>query len=429
MPSPVSIIPIIIALLSSTNCSPFGGDTSTTPVATPSNYTGVVMGYFSSSLAQYQRVSDIAWSNYTHMVFDGAYPMDGNQLTFGTDDDNTAAEQNARDFVEMAKKYNVKALLGVGGDQGSSYFSSYLSSDDTRNDFVQIVYKLATNWNFDGVVVEWLSPNDPGVIGCNTKSQADVSNYGLFAQALKTAWSQAILIVRSDLRGFIGASGSPATPDETSLLVKNVDYVDLMAYDGYTGNKGKSTGPFSAQTSKCPNIPPGADLSNGINELLEIMKSQGFSEKVLILGFTGYGRLFNIPQKFQPDTKIYQLPNVTAPRGGSTDDLFGTKDPCGNIRGYEGVYLLTEIIQAGWLASDGVTPTSSDGTQRGWDDCAIQPYLYSADYLLVYDDPQSLKSKSNTAKTNGFAGVSLFLSFAFPNEFLQAATIDWIKSA
>jgi hypothetical protein len=40
------------------------------------------------------------------MVFDGAYPMDGNLLTFGTDDDNTAAEQNARDFVAMAKKCN-----------------------------------------------------------------------------------------------------------------------------------------------------------------------------------------------------------------------------------------------------------------------------------------------------------------------------------
>lgn len=83
-----------------------------------------------------------------------------------------------------------------------------------------------------------------------------------------------------------------------------------MAYDGYTGNKGYKTGPFSALTAQCPTIPY---LSNGIMELLQIMQSQGFPNNKLILGFTGYGRLFYLPQGFNTNAGISQVAYGAAP--------------------------------------------------------------------------------------------------------------------
>jgi hypothetical protein len=56
--------------------------------------------------------------------------------------------------------------------------------------------------------------------------------------------------------------------------------------------------------------------------------------------------------------------------GGWTDNLNGTLDACGQYRGFEGIYLLNELLEYGWLESDGVTATQA--LTRGWDDCAKQ---------------------------------------------------------
>jgi hypothetical protein len=43
------------------------------------------------------------------------------------------------------------------------------------------------------------------------------------------------------------------------------------------------------------------------------MQFQGFSVKKLILGFTGYGRLFYLPKHFNMKTEISQLAYGAAP--------------------------------------------------------------------------------------------------------------------
>ncbi|KAA1114411.1 hypothetical protein PGT21_007950 [Puccinia graminis f. sp. tritici] len=401
-------------LLSFTKSEPF--EPSPPP---PMHQDHVIIGYYQFSHSQYQRLENVAWGRYTHMVFHGAWPIDQFEFTFGSDDQNQQAIQYMQPFVQYADQNNVRPLLGMGGEQGSKLFSYYLSDGSRRSTFVRNLVSLAQTYNFQGVVVTWLAPNTPGV-GCNTRSPNDAVNFGLFAQEFKKVWKQGRLIIRANFNGFIGATGNYATSEETSLIAQNIDYIDLMAFDGYTGNRGARTGPFSALTADCPKIPY---LSNGIKELLQIMQFQGFSVNKLILGFTGYGRVFYLPKHFNMKTDISQVAYGAAPPGGWTDNLNGTLDACGQYRGFEGIYLLNELLEYGWLESDGVTATQL--VTRGWDDCAKQAYLYTNDYLLVYDDPGSLKIKSQYARTSGLAGISFYYSMGFPNGFIQAAMAPW----
>ncbi|OAV93064.1 hypothetical protein PTTG_02854 [Puccinia triticina 1-1 BBBD Race 1] len=399
-----STILTTISLLSSAKSDAFG-DKTLYPSPPPMNIQGnVIIGYYQASRGLYQQLESVPWKYYNngYMVFQGVWPIEQFRFTFGSEDENTLAVQNMEPFVQAATRNQVTPLLGIGGEQGSKLFSYYMGSGGSRTTFVRAVVDLAKLYNFQGVVVTWLSPNDRGA-GCNNRSPEDVVNFGYFAQEFKKIWKEGRLIVRVNFNGFIGALGTYATPQETSLLAQNADYVDLMAYDGYTGNKGDKTGPFSALTGgDCPKIPY---LSNGIKELLQVMNYQGFSPQKLILGFTGYGRLFYLPQQFDMKTDISQVAYGAAPQGGWADNLNGTVDSCNRVRGYEGIYLLTEILNNGWLARDGVTSTQV--LTRGWDECSKQPYLYDNKHLLVYDDPGSLSIKSNHAKQSGLAGVSL----------------------
>ncbi|KAA1105458.1 hypothetical protein PGT21_008095 [Puccinia graminis f. sp. tritici] len=291
-------------LLSFTKSEPF--EPSPPP---PMHQDHVIIGYYQFSHSQYQRLENVAWGRYTHMVFHGAWPIDQFEFTFGSDDQNQQAIQYMQPFVQYADQNNVRPLLGMGGEQGSKLFSYYLSDGSRRSTFVRNLVSLAQTYNFQGVVVTWLAPNTPGV-GCNTRSPNDAVNFGLFAQEFKKVWKQGRLIIRANFNGFIGATGNYATSEETSLIAQNVDYIDLMAFDGYTGNRGARTGPFSALTADCPKIPY---LSNGIKELLQIMQFQGFSVNKLILGFTGYGRVFYLPKHFNMKTDISQVAYGAAP--------------------------------------------------------------------------------------------------------------------
>ncbi|POW23254.1 hypothetical protein PSHT_00271 [Puccinia striiformis] len=395
MLSHLAAIWTILALLPSIKSDPFNqpDPSLTKPLPQPGNQKYVTIGYYEATRSQYQQPTHINWRHYTHMVFNGAWPIDQFQFTFGSDDQNRQAVNDMKQFVNSAQQNYVKPLLAVGGEQGSKFFSYYFGSGQSRKTFVKNLVALAQGYGFQGVVINWLSPNEwvsfaflVGA-GCNNRSPNDVVNFGYFAQEFKNVWNEGSLIVRANFNGFIGATGNYATSEEASLLAQNVDYVDLMAYDGYTGNKGERSANLSLDSlvtvaySYLPD--PGFNMKNGISQV-------------------AYG---------------------AAPAGGWTDNLNGTMDACGQKRGYEGTYLLNEIMDNGWLAPDGVT--STDVLTRYWDDCAKQPYLFNQQYLLVYDDPGSLKFKSNYARGSGLAGISFYYSMGFPSLFLQSAIAPW----
>ncbi|KAI9607567.1 hypothetical protein KEM48_001516 [Puccinia striiformis f. sp. tritici PST-130] len=449
MLSHLAAIWTILALLPSIKSDPFNqpDPSLTKPLPQPGNQKYVTIGYYEATRSQYQQPTHINWRHYTHMVFNGAWPIDQFQFTFGSDDQNRQAVNDMKQFVNSAQQNYVKPLLAVGGEQAiqvNYYYEvsppanpiSYTSAPS------QVLFVLLRQWSipkdvcqkpcststrlwFQGVVINWLCTQILSHIvgaGCNNRSPNDVVNFGYFAQEFKNVWNEGSLIVRANFNGFIGATGNYATSEEASLLLKmSTTCHDLMAYDGYTGNKGERSGPFSALTSDCPKIPY---LSNGIKELLAIMKFHGFPNSKLVLGFTGYGRVFYLPDPgFNMKNGISQVAYGAAPAGGWTDNLNGTMDACGQKRGYEGTYLLNEIMDNGWLAPDGVT--STDVLTRYWDDCAKQPYLFNQQYLLVYDDPGSLKFKSNYARGSGLAGISFYYSMGFPSLFLQSAIAPW----
>lgn len=382
--------------------------------------TPVLIGYYLNSFSDAQPPgASTMWSGYTDLVYFGARPMQKFQFTFGSDADNQRAQNNMLQFVQTTQSNNIRALFGLGGQQGSTLFSYYFQSSGKIKLFVRNLVSLAQSYQFQGVALSWEFPNEAG-IGCNTHDPGDIVNLGAFAQEFKNQWSNGRLIIRTNLNGFLGAAKGAATGDETKMLVKYADYIDIIAYDAVTGNSAsKMTGPVSPLTSQCG----GVASTNGIKEIIQILQQQGFPTQKLILGFTSYGRLFYLTQNYNSKLGIFQPAYGLAPPGGWTDNAQGTLDACGNTRGYEGIYLDNEIVSNGWLSADG--QVAGSGLTKGWDDCSKQPYLYNDQYMLIYDDAQSSQDKSAYAKSQNLGGISIFQTVGINPPFMDAARAPW----
>lgn len=51
---------------------------------------------------------------------------------------------------------NTKAILGIGGYNGSEYFSTNFATADSRSTFVDNISKAASQYELDGVMIKYV---------------------------------------------------------------------------------------------------------------------------------------------------------------------------------------------------------------------------------------------------------------------------------
>lgn len=401
---------------SSCSTQPKEGTTTTT---TKSKKGHRLSGYYPVYNSEFQLPSAIPYKLYTDLIFFVATPEAN--FTIGTGGiEQDEWDQLAHDFVKRSKAAGVQPRYAVGGWTDSRFFSDLVLNQKNRERFSNVLKKFGLKYGFEGVDLDWEYPNDVA-IGCNVYRPSDLENFGLFIATLRRIWPQAELSAAVALTGLNSVNGS-ATKEDVKLLVKNLDFINIMAYDVF-GGWSDTTGPNAPFRSDC--APDGIGQTTSIVDSVKVYKSLGFKDRQIVIGLPGYGRAFRLIKpvlktikKGNQSFKIYQEKSNKTPEGGLTDDPPGI-DVCGNQTDYEGLWRYVELIDQGFLTSDG--KKGQKGFKRYFDDCSQTPFIANQTIFISYDDEQSFKVKTKFAKTKGLAGVFVFDTQG-PDEALLKST-------
>lgn len=209
--------------------------TSSTVTAFGASYRGKVknfkvVGYFPSWKPA--EADNIRYDVLTHINYAFAIPTSKGSLL------PLENSETAKKIIKKAHKSGVKVLLAVGGwsyrDQPlESVFMSATATAAKRKTFASSIMKTVKKYGFDGVDMDWEHPRRDG----NSWKQYEA----MMLLLSKKLHSQGKLLTSAVLSG--------ATPDgiiyydaaaHTDKVLKAVDWINVMAYDGGDGNRHSS---------------------------------------------------------------------------------------------------------------------------------------------------------------------------------------------
>ncbi|KAG0141364.1 hypothetical protein CROQUDRAFT_663941 [Cronartium quercuum f. sp. fusiforme G11] len=375
-------------------------------------------GYYPAYNSQFQSPAQIPWALYNELTFFVAIPHLNSTFTYPPGLTSAKFDVLAHQFVKEAKSHNVTPCLSFGGWTGSTDFSKMVTTATSRTKYAKFLINYAKKYDFKCMDLDWEYPKSAG-IGCNSFDKSDTVKFGLFVQELRKQWPGAKYSSAMNIKGLIGASGGAATQEETKLLVKNLDYIKIMAYDAF-GTWSSTTGPVAPLHATCA---PENPIS--VETAITALTKQGFKLSQIILGVTGYARSYKLTSpKLVPRTvgqKVsyyYQNHTKVAPPGGKTDDQPIT-DVCGVKTGWGGLWLVKELIEKGYLSKD--LSTGGKGYKRTWDECSGQSFLTNGIYFFSYDDKDSIVAKAKYVKKQKLHGLFTFDTQGQPDAVLTAA--------
>lgn len=355
------------------------------------------MGWFADWRVNFT-VSDINWTGYSAMAFFAAQPDDNlNVILTGNN-----AESMLVQFVSTAHAHNVKALLTIGGWDGSTYWSSSVATTQNRSTFANNIVQFAHRYNLDGIDLDWEYPGKPGM-DCNIFSPNDAANYLEFITELYQ-----LVVPNLSLSAAVPPyTYTDATNTPISGFAEQLDWIEIMAYDIF-GSWSKVTGPNAPLNDACSPYRNGSAVS-----AVAAWTNVGFSADQIVLGVPSYGRGYFVPPSTAAPNgnqlEIY-TPFNAIPQGdpwnNAPPDIAGacaqSEAPTGS-----GVFEFWALIGYGYLNSNG---SVAPGMLSTFDQCSQTPFVYnsSTEILISYDDPQSFTAKGQYIAQAGLRGFSLY---------------------
>lgn len=113
-------------------------------------------------------------------------------------------------FLHKKRHRNLKTLLSIGGWNFSPKFAPVAATEMGRQTFARSAVKLATDWGFDGIDIDWEYP----------ATEEDKVNFVKLLEACRTAFDN--YTRRNQLRyRFLITVASPAT-------ALNLEHMDLV---------------------------------------------------------------------------------------------------------------------------------------------------------------------------------------------------------
>jgi chitinase len=229
----------------------------------------VLIGY----VQDFRNPNEIDYDNLTHIIFSFAHPTkDGNVLLNGD-----TALGNMRAIVNEAGKTNTKVMLAVGGwyhmEGGESYpyFKEAISNPASRTKLVQELKKIVQEEQLDGIDVDFEHPRSIG----------DANNLAIFIKDLKSTLEkdkkELSIAVNAKVHSVAGTEINNVQYEPT--MFKDVDYVNIMAYDG------QWDGEYNAA-----NLSPFEFNKNIVNYWTRLFDSHQIPREKLVLGIPSYGQ-------------------------------------------------------------------------------------------------------------------------------------------
>ncbi len=317
------------------------------PPPTPTSDKRIV-GYY-TSWSIYVRdylVSDIPAEKITHLNYafadllpDGTLglfdPFADTQKVFGNEDPSVGYKGNFQQLnILKSRRPHLKTLISVGGWTLSDHFSDVFAYPQTRNAFCQSGLDFVSQYDFDGMDIDWEYPGDPGA-GNSYRPGLDRVNYIQFLQECGPAFQNA-----GKLLTVTTSCNQRLYSDELDLpnMVGWVDWVNLMSYDLHG-----SWEPVTAHHSQLfrNNAEPSGlipAISGG--QCVQGHMNNGVPRGKIVLGVPTYGRSYAnvnttpggsppVPGLFQP---FSGLPQGTWDTKHSKTGIFDYKDIVLNVR-------------------------------------------------------------------------------------------------
>lgn len=264
---------------------------------------------------------------------------------------------------------HLRIHISIGG-WGAEGFSDMANDPAVRADFVKNVINWVTQYDLDGVDIDWEYPVGPDW-GLPIKTRPeDRDNYLMLLHDLRSALDTLGCKTGKTYTLSVAVPASVWFPQkiDVAAVASVVDSLKLMSYD-YYGSWSATTGHISNLYNN-PSDPNGWSTDQAVNAYLQA----GVPANKLVLGVSFYGRGWK-----------------------------GVSD--GGNHGLFQKY--TEAIYP-----DGISYTdikkllySDEGYVRYWDDAAKAPFLYNGDIFISYTDEESLGELTEYIRAKGLHGV------------------------
>ncbi len=363
--------------------------TPVTPYAPKSGgYSGSrkIIGYYPAwaTYARNYQVSDIAGQKLTHINYAFANIANGkcvlgdsyadtDKAFAGDSWDQGALRGNFNQLAKLkAANPNLKTMISIGGWTWSQNFPTAAASDQSRKDFVSSCVGFMKQYKFDGIDIDWEYPVSGGLF---SGTPADTKNYTALLKEFRTE-----LDAQGTTDGgkhYSLSIAAPAGPSiipnlEVGAIATSLDWMNLMSYD-YHGGWDPITGHNAPMDVGSKDTAKGFSITDTVTSYL----NGGFPAAKIVLGVPFYGRGWDNVSSV--DAGLFQ---------SGTNASVGTWE--------KGVFDYTDI-RANYL------PTMT----RYWDAQAQVPYLYdpARKLWISYDDPQSMKAKTDFIKAKGLGGA------------------------
>lgn len=279
---------------------------------------------------------------------------------------NRLVLENANDSMGIAnlvglKKRNpkLKVLISLGGWGGCESCSEIFSEASAREEFAQSVLDILTQFDADGIDLDWEYPGISGYPGHTFKAE-DKQNFTFLVEALRNKLGDSYII--SFAAGGFDAFFTKSV--EWEKVMPLLDGVNIMTYDLVSGGSPR-TGHHSALYST-------KEQSRSTDYAVNFLDSLGVPRGKMVIGAAFYARVWeeveDIKQGLYQGGKFKE--SVTYRR---LDDYFET----------------------------------NPGFELYWDEEAQAPYAYNADsmWFATFDDSLSVARKTQYAQEQKLGGI------------------------
>ncbi|KAJ6539469.1 glycoside hydrolase [Mycena capillaripes] len=322
----------------------------------------------------------VDFTRFDWMDFAFALPTKQGGLTW--DDPDVAPDLLSR-LVTCAHSKQKKVKLSIGGWTGSQYFSSVVSTSQSRETFVKNILATYNQFMLDGIDIDWEYPGHQGA-GNNEVSKFDSANFLSFLQLLRASLPPTATISAATLpTPFYGSEGEPLS--DVSQFAEVLNWTLLMNYDVW--GSSVNPGPNAPLSDACnSSSQPEANAVAAYNA----WTSAGFPASKLVLGVPSYGYVST-----STATRLRTRRGARSVRLDADGDQIQFRDLC---------------EQDALVRGPNNTFNGNGGFTRYWDECSSTPFLRSpsSSQVVTYDDPQSLEMKATLAKQVGMLGVNMF---------------------
>jgi chitinase len=311
-----------------------------------------VLAYYSGNA---RAIDSYPVDRLTHVIFSFVH-LHGRKLAF----------DNARDSAEVAylvslknRHPGLKIMVSLGGWGGCAPCSEVFSSEQGRYEFAESTLRILKESGADGIDIDWEFPAIEGHPG-HRYSLDDRHNFTLLMQELRKTLGTGYEI--SFAAG--GFTQCLTASFEWKEVMPFVDRVNLMTYDMVNATStatGHLTPLFSSSHQR-----------ESTDNAVQIVESLGVDRRKIVIGLAFFGRVW----------------------AGVADTGNGLFRP-GKFLDYIDYKDLDSVFK------------KEGGFRAFWDSTAQAPYSYSAKSRLfaTYDDPRSVKLKTEYAIEKGLGGV------------------------